>query len=122
VAKKDGATGGIQTDVFEMLEVIFIVADPMVHKPLLPTNDFPMVAPPSTAAFFESRKKAFMYEPPSPWFLFMIYQLMRRRGRRRYRRIQTPVLEMLIETDVFEMLEVIFIVADPMVHKPWREG
>jgi hypothetical protein len=24
-----------------------------------------------------------MYEPPSPWFLFIIYQLMRRRGMRR---------------------------------------
>ena len=29
----------IQTHVFEMLEVIFFVADPMIHKPFLPTND-----------------------------------------------------------------------------------
>ena len=31
-----------------------------------------MVAPPSTAAFFVSRKRAFIYEPPTPWFLFTI--------------------------------------------------
>jgi hypothetical protein len=62
----------------------------------------PMVAPPSTAVFFVSRKRVFMYEPPAPWLLFIIYQLM-------------PVR---IQTHVFEMLEVIFFVADPMVHKP----
>src|SRR5208283_5213054 len=61
-----------------------------------------MVAPPSTAALFVSRKRIFMHEPPSPWFLFVIYQLMLVR----------------IQTHIFEMLEVIFFVADPMVHKP----
>ena len=34
-----GATVRIQTHVLEMLEVIFFVADPMDHKPLLSTND-----------------------------------------------------------------------------------
>ena len=38
-AMEGGATVRIQTHVFEMLEVILFVADPMVHKPLLPTND-----------------------------------------------------------------------------------
>ncbi len=54
-----------------------------------------------------------MYEPPSPWFLFMIYQLMRRRGR-----LPNAAMEggatVGIQTYVFEMLEVIFLVADPM--------
>jgi hypothetical protein len=72
------------------------------------------VAPPSTAAFFVSRKRVFTHEPPSPWFLFIIYQYWcaamegkRRHGRRRYR-----------DTDVLEMLEVIIFVADTMVYKP----
>ena len=47
-AVEGGATMRIQTHVFEMLEVILFVADPMVHKPLLPTND--LLAPPWKAA------------------------------------------------------------------------
>ncbi|MGO9312649.1 MAG: hypothetical protein ACLQDI_07925, partial [Syntrophobacteraceae bacterium] len=35
----------------------------------------------TTAAFFVSRKRVFMYEPTSPWSLFIIYQLMHHRGR-----------------------------------------
>jgi hypothetical protein len=73
------------------------------------------VAPPSAAAFFVSRKSVFVYEPPPPWLLFIIYQYWcaamegkRRHGRRRYRK----------NTHVLEMLEVIFFVSDPMVHKP----
>jgi hypothetical protein len=38
-AMEGGATVRIQTHLFEMFEVIFFVADPMVHKPLLPTNN-----------------------------------------------------------------------------------
>ena len=44
-------------------------------------NHLPKVAPPSTGAFFVSRKRVLMYEPPPPWLFFIIYQLMRRRGR-----------------------------------------
>jgi hypothetical protein len=36
-----------------------------------------MVAPPSTAASLVSRKRVFIYEPLSPWFLFIVYQLKR---------------------------------------------
>jgi len=43
------------------------------------------VALPSTAAFFVSRKSVFVYEPPPPWLFFIIYQLIRRHVRRRYR-------------------------------------
>ena len=38
-AVEGGATVRIQTHIFEMLDVIFFVADPMVHKPPSPTND-----------------------------------------------------------------------------------
>ncbi len=55
-----------------------------------------------TAAFLASRKRVFMYEPPSPLLRFIIHQLMLVR----------------IQTHVFEMLEAIFFIADPMVHKP----
>jgi len=66
---------------------------------MAPFHHFPIDAPPwkvslpygfkgvpqRMAAFFISRERIFTYEPPLPWFLFIISQLMRRRGRRRYR-------------------------------------